>query len=445
MIQNLKMEKLNVILIGIDTLRADHLGCYGYKRPTSPAIDELAKNGVIFENCFSQAPATAPSFMSIMTSRYPTYHGIGENIGSVGRVICRTYSLDPAIPTLAAILKKNGYQTAAFTAGGNVHPLAGFGIGFDYYSVEHGLTGNLRSGDRKRTLLSDELRPWLGQHARENFFLFLHTYAAHNPWEPPKRYRQFFAPEAEERLIAPLFRNKTKADRATVKTLSKQSRGDIYHMLHSFVNPEKPKDVACLQALYDGAIRYVDECVAELLETVNALKLLERTVIVFTSDHGEEFLEHGMLSHQQLYNELLRVPLIIKAPNLKKSAAVDQIVRSIDIFPTILELLRIRRIPPVQGVSLIPALERNLNLLAVAETEMRGYSVQNKKYKYIYPRYKSYKIRTDELYDLEKDPNEKENILLEKPRIAEDMFALFEEELRRGNFPMPRRKIIYLM
>ena len=94
---------------------------------------------------------------------------------------------------------------------------------------------------------------------------------------------------------------------------------------------------------------------------------------------------------------------------------------------------------------MIPALERNLNLLAVAETEMRGYSVQNKKYKYIYPRYKSYKIRTDELYDFESDPNEKENILFEKPRIAEEMFALFEEELRRGNFPMPRRKIIYLM
>ena len=440
-----KATNYNVILIGIDTLRADHLGCYGYHRPTSPTINELAKNGILFKNCFAQAPATAPSFMSIMTSRYPTYHGIDENIGGTGRVICRTYMLDPAIPTLAAILKKNGYQTAAFTAGGNVHPLAGFGIGFDYYSVKHGLTGNLRSGARKRTLLSDELRPWLSQHARENFFLFLHTYAAHNPWEPPKRYRQFFAPEAEERLIAPLFRNKTKPGRASRKSLLKQSRGETYHALHSFVNLEELKDVACLKALYDGAIRYVDECVAELLETVHALKLLERTVIVFTSDHGEEFLEHGRLSHLQLYNELLRVPLIINVPNLKKSAAVDQIVRSIDILPTILELLRIKRIPPTQGVSLIPALERNLNLLAVAESETRGYSVQNKKYKYIYPRYKSYKIRTDELYDLEKDPNEKENILLEKPRIAEDMFALFEEELRRGNFPMPRRKIIYLM
>ncbi|MBI2122314.1 MAG: sulfatase [Candidatus Sungbacteria bacterium] len=439
------MKKLNVILIGIDTLRADHLGCYGYNRLTSPTIDELAKKGVIFKNCFAQAPATAPSFMSIMTSRYPTYHGIGENIGGTGRVICRMYALDPAIPTLASILKKNGYQTAAFTTGGNVHPLMGFGRGFDYYSVKHGWTGNFRLDAGKRILLSDDPRRWIRENARENFFLFLHTYAVHNPWDPPKRYRKFFVPEAEERLIVPLFRNKTKADRAHRKQLSEQTRGDTYHTLHSFVNPEKPEDVDCLKALYDGAIRYVDECIAALLETVNALGLSENTIIVFTSDHGEEFMEHGMLSHLQLYNELLRVPLIIRAPNLKKSVAVDQIVRSIDILPTILELLHIRRIPPVHGVSLIPASRKNLNLLAIAETETRGCAVQNKKYKYIYPRYKSYKIRTDELYDLEKDPEEKNNILFEKPRIAEKMFSLFEEELHRENLTPPRRKIMYLI
>jgi arylsulfatase len=422
-------KNLNIILIGIDTLRADRLGIYGYNRSTSPAIDEFGKDGVLFRNSFSQAATTAPSFMSIMTSRYPTYHGISANMGATGGGK-RTYVLDERIPTLAQVLKKEGYRTGAFTDGGNVYSNIGFGRGFDYYSM------NMERYNKPTgSIQADEILYWLQECSKEKFFLFFHSYAVHNPWLAPKEYREFFNRG---------YRGRFYVEQNFSEKLGVPKGANTYSYFLEQVRQGTEEEIQYLHDLYDGALKYVDDFIDTLMMHLEKLGLLKNTVIIFTSDHGEEFLEHGMLSHKQLYNELLHVPLMIRAPQFTTSVIAEQIVRSIDIFPTLFELLDIKINFPIQGTSLLEAPTKDLALLAVAETEGRGYTIQNKKYKYIFPQYKPYKTRTDELYDIENDPGEKHNIALDNMDIVEEMLAAFDQELHGLKLSRPRRRVMYL-
>ena len=435
-------KKYNVILIGIDTLRADHLGCYGYKRPTSPVIDAFAKESLFFKNCFSQAPVTAPSFMSIFTSRYPTCHGVLSNIGTKYN-LRRAYILDRRIPVFTEVLKKLEYRTAAFTDGGNLYGKLGFSRGFDYYSENPNRSRSVGA------IPQDDIFYWLREHARENFFLFLHTYAVHNPWFAPKSYQKLFDPTCGDHIKNPPFRQ--TLERRNIKV-------SPYHYFLSQIDRDSPDNLFHFKALYDGAIKYVDDFVGNLMELLGTLKLTDSTIVVFTSDHGEEFFDHGMLGHKQLYNELLRVPLIIMAPGFSRAFSTDQIVRSIDIIPTILDILGMAADFSVQGASLTKMFDNDLNFVAIAETERHGYSVQNKTHKYIWPRYKNYPphmklhaidnrvndIAVDELYDLTNDPQEKNNIAIKNLDIVEVMLGLFDSELNRIQPPRPRKKVIFL-
>jgi len=418
----------NVILIGIDTLRADHLGIYGYERNTSPTIDQFAKESVVFGNCFSQAPLTSPSFMSMMTSLYPTYHGVTSVIGGVGRN-GRVYTLDKKIPTLAEILKYHGYSTGAFTDGGNLYDKLGFGKGFDFYSM------NLRvRGDKVALIQEKDVFYWIKENLNNKFFLFFHTYAVHEPWMMPQSYLNLFSRG---------YTGKVAINKDFYKTLRAEKIFPRQY-LFKIANTLDPDDLKYLKAIYDGSIRYVDDFMKNLLSLLAELKLTDRTIIVFTSDHGEEFMEHGMLSHKQFYNELLRVPLIMRSPALPSSLAVSQLVRNIDIFPTILNQLGINIAAPIHGTSLIGAPTNDLNLQTIAETEGGGFSIQTKKYKYIYPRYKDYKIREDELYDLDNDPEEKNNIALQNLDLVGDMLAAYNDELHhRISLKHPKRGVAY--
>lgn len=416
------MHNYNVILIGVDTLRADHLGCYGYGRNTSPYINALAKKGVLFKNCLSQAPKTTPSFMSIMTSRYPTYHGITANISHMlragGRRIC---SLGPDVPTLAEILKGCGYQTAAFTDGGNLYSKIGFGRGFDYYAMNTKLLG---------IIPEDDILLWIRESAKKKFFLFFHTYAVHHPWVVPRRYLTLFDSEYRGKLR---IRPSSSAD-------PKRFPSRFYLRL---ADKNNPADIDYLRAIYDGAIKYVDDFIQNLLSLLIDLRIDNKTIIIFTSDHGEEFLDHGMLGHRQLYNELLHVPLIIGVPHLKNSSREQRTVRSMDIFPTILDLLDIKNSAPIHGISLFAA-RHTYPRLALAETEDVGYAIQDTKYKYIRPYYKKTRAtQIGELYNLVRDPGEKNNIVSEHPHIIEKMCYRFKRELHhRIVLPRPRKKFI---
>ena len=254
--KNAAFKNYNVILVAVDALRADHLGCYGYERPQraiSPAIDNLAKNGILFKKCLSQAPITAPSFMSVMTSCYPSYHGILENFSRFGK-LGKTFTLDEKVPTLAQILKKDGYRTGAFTDGGNLYGGIGFAKGFDYYAMNSGLGGFSRE---EGPIPMSELLYWLRENRGEKFFLFLHTFAVHSPWLAPKNYQTIFAEGNALNILPPSSENKQD-------DISKIWFEGYQRIMQSVDTDEK---VERLKNLYDGAIAYVDDAVNKRLRS----------------------------------------------------------------------------------------------------------------------------------------------------------------------------------
>ncbi|TFH25112.1 MAG: hypothetical protein E4H03_01745 [Myxococcales bacterium] len=285
----------NVVLISMDTLRADHVSAYGYERSTTPNIDALAERGVLFENAMSQSSWTRPAHLSMMTGLYPVEHGV--------RALINRQRLADSIPTLAAEMKRAGYATAAFTGGVNLAAAYGFDIGFDVYRT---------NGKYFRDNLED-VRFWLGEHAEERFFLFVHGYDPHTPYltDPVDRIALELPERPPRRGLRPTCkRNGRRAGRAK-----------------PFVDE------------YDGAIHRGDRYVGKLVDELDQHGLLDRTVLLFTSDHGEEFLEHGRCFHlTTLYREVLHVPLIIVAPGLEASRVERLVPASVAVGPTLLEI-----------------------------------------------------------------------------------------------------------
>lgn len=382
----------NVLLVTFDTTRADHLQPYGNDRAATPTLQGLASEGFLFEQAYSAAPITAPSHSTILTGRYPIAHGVRDN----GLFVLADQEL-----TLAEILRQNGYATAAAIGAYPVITKFGFSQGFDLFDDR--LTGNIEDhlGERiapKDRLFFDERRaaqvneavlPWLNQHAGKGkpFFIWLHYFDPHQPFEPPSPFDQRYADD-----------------------------------------------------LYAGEIAYADQALGRMLDHLRKLGELDRTLIVMTADHGEGLGEHGELTHAVLaYNSTLHVPLIIRPPAaIGGGMRISEHVGSVDIVPTILDLLRIKVPDAVQGRSLAP-------LMRGEAGEWRQYYAENMSphmshgwgklrvlfdgsYKYIHgPR--------PELYDLSKDPAELNNLLAERPAEGQRMheeLALFLQEFASG-------------
>jgi len=315
----------NVLLISIDTLRADHLGCYGYDRETSPAIDALASQSVLFEKAYSTSYHTADSHMSIFTSLYPSVHGVRNSKGKTGQV------LSTAVSTLPEILQANGYATAGFHGGGNVSGFYGFARGFDSY---------------KRTDEVADATAWIQEATDRPYFLFVHTYHVHDPYTPQPPYDSLFAPDYEGPI---------SADReALLGRTENESFNELRDVFWNQIEPSNGEDIEHLKALYDGQIREIDGRIGELVSA--ALEADERTLVILMSDHGEEFQEHGRFLHDQLYEELLRVPLILRLPS-GRSGRVEARISLIDLAPTLLDLLGIDAPAQFQGSSLLPVME----------------------------------------------------------------------------------------
>ncbi|HEX2253057.1 MAG TPA: sulfatase [Thermoanaerobaculia bacterium] len=292
------------ILVSIDTLRADHLGAYGYGRDTSPFLDRLAARGVLFENAVVPLPGTLPSHMSMFTGLYPPEHGVYPP----------DKVLSAEIETLPEAFRRHGFRTAGFTEGGYMSGHYGFARGFERFSDEFEDSPR----DVERTLARG-LDFLAGLGADEPFFLFVHTYAVHDPYDPPEPFRSRYWPRPPP---ANTFRP-TGANLVAVN-LGKAS-----------VTAEQ---VAYFEALYDGGIRYLDGVLEQWFGQLDDLGLLADTTIVITSDHGEEFLEHGKLVHEQIYHENLHVPLIVLHPALPAGRRVQRLVRTLDLAPTLHEL-----------------------------------------------------------------------------------------------------------
>ncbi|MBI5511170.1 MAG: sulfatase [Deltaproteobacteria bacterium] len=319
----------SLILISIDTLRADHLGCYGYDRPTSPNIDALAERAVRFANATSPSFRTAESHMSMFTGVYPSVHGVMTALDRSGR---KTRVPD-AIPVVTETLRRAGFTTAAFTGGGNVGPAFGFNRGMDTYdSVDE--PSWRKTFERARAFV---------RTTSERYFLFIHTYHVHDPYLPDPPWRDAFDPG---------YAGNIEADRAALVG----SQGADYWLAHdrfwARVDGRLAADVRHLAALYDGEIREVDDEIGSLL----AASQPARTVVVLTSDHGEQFGEHGGFLHDHIYEELTHVPLLIAGPTIPRGRTIEPRVSLVGLAPTLLDLLGIQSDPAAayQVASLVP-------------------------------------------------------------------------------------------
>jgi arylsulfatase A-like enzyme len=381
----------NVVLIGLDTLRADHVGAYGYPRPTTPRIDQLAAESVTFDVAVSQAPWTLPAFASIFTGVLPSFHRAGEGQApAVSR-------LDETRPTLATLLRAAGYRTASFVSNSWVGTKVGMARGFQ----THGEWQFSKDA-------VDAAVGWLEQQGSERFFLFVHILEPHHPYIPDAADAEVFIDPAYTGKIGMAFLGAPPPDLM-------------------------PADHQRIVDLYDGEIRWGDRQAGRVLDALAARGLAERTIVILTADHGEELFDRGELGHgHSLHRELLQVPLVMRFPGGPKTH-VSRPVRSMDIFATIFDAVGLPVPSGVNAVSLMPLVRGTApppgSDVALAEYVCFG----NRELKAI--RTPTEKLilnpasREVQLYDLATDPEERHDVAAIRPAVATALQGRLENEL----------------
>jgi arylsulfatase A-like enzyme len=409
----------NLILFSVDTLRPDRLGAYGSDRGATPAIDWLASTGILFENAYSQAPKTAPSHMTLFTGLYPEAHGVenwieGENP-----------RLSEGVPTLASILAAHGYETRALTGFGHLRPELGFDRGFSDYRSGGDVIALLRGTEQ--TL--EELAARRAAGDDQPFFLFLHTYEVHDPYVAPASY---LAPYVDPAYSGRIIGTRIELELRVGSDWAKQ-----HELYWSLVDKESSADLSHLQDLYEAAIAFTDGQIANLIHSLRELDLEDDTIVVFLSDHGEEFGEHGGFLHETLHEEVLRVPLIVKIPGERgdrsRGRRVVETVRLIDVLPTLLELLDLPAPPHLQGESFLPLLEGKPGpdrpVFAQWPHESMA-SITRGSWKLIQKA--EGEASTVELYELTEDSGERHNLAGEEVKKAAGLQGLLREHLQQS-------------
>jgi len=418
-------NRMNVVLISLDTLRYDHLGCYGYDRPVSPNLDRMASEGALFRRAYAHAPYTLPSHASLFTSLYPSAHGAEREDGS----------LPGGARLLPEILAQNGYDTASFTGGGFVSHEFGFHRGFDLCCEVDPLGDRYMSGvpinikklrDGSMGSLPAAFS-WIDEMRNRPFFLFLHTFMVHD-YLPRKEHAEAFNKEQPGGL---------GADRKTVSRLRKKWLAE---------NEISDVELAFLVNMYDASIRAADEMIGELLAHLDTLGIGDKTLVIVTSDHGEEFLDHGDMFHKNtLYEEMIRIPLIMRIPGADERAEINGCVRHVDIMPTVLDLLGIQPDRSFQGCSLLPLLngEESGERFVFAEVDLPGCSrrkcVIRNGWKYIAGDTDEALTRPAasrvELFNVNNDPQEK-NMLYEANPLIGNGLDSFLKSIEKKTEPL---------
>ncbi len=353
---SLSCKDCNILVIAVDPLRADALESMGGIRDYAPTIDGLAKQGYSFTNAISASSWTLPSAMSFMTGTYPSKHGIinkellrdspaGETVPAILKETA------PQLTPLVRVLRTHGYATGGFAGGAALDPSYGFAEGFDRYESP-GEFNDIASSSAKAL-------DFIRENSNKKLFVFLHGFDVHGQYMP--------AQGLDRRFVSSSYKGMLTGSPMEQKELREQGvrQGSLYLA---------DEDVMFLRAIYDEKVALLDREISEFLDAYNALGLPRKTIIVFTSHHGEEFYEHGRIDHgMTLFDEVIRVPLIIVVPGGAKGKRVDSQVRNIDILPTILAVVGIT--PPsgkIDGVSLVPLMQGNaMRLNAVSETSYR--------------------------------------------------------------------------
>ena len=371
------LRPLNVVVVTIDTLRPDHVHCYGYERVQTPTLDSLARRGVLFEQAVAQTPLTPPSHASIFTGQYPTAHHVRNTGGFI---------LPSSSRPLAKILQEQGWDTAAFIGSAVLKKIFGFNLGFAVYDDQMPKPGPKdefrEDPERRAGVVVDRAIQWLSAQSGKPFFLWVHLYDPHLPYDPPSPFR------------------------------------------------ERYKD-----HLYDGEIAYTDRELRRLIDVVGT-KAPQNTLIAVLSDHGESLGEHGEFTHGVfLYDSTLRIAFLMAGPGIPAGLRIKQQVRSIDFLPTLLELMGGKAPDQVQGASLVPAFSGRQAATGVSygETlypkmnmgwaELR--SIRTSQWKYV-------RAPKPELYDLSRDPGETTNVVRQHPVEVERFEAVLNGVVSPG-------------
>jgi len=385
-----------IILVSIDALRADRLGCYGNPREASPFMDQLAKQGTQFLYAFASQAFTPPSHASMFTSLYPDVFDI---------------PLDPRLPTLASILNENGFFTTAFTADGFLSE--GYGVLNGFEELDDHVIG--------LNNLEARTKQWLQTYHSEKFFLFLHTYYVHVPYAAPEKYVKEFA---DPSYSGPIMNDRE----STQSFVEKANNGEV---------TVTPEDVQRMFDIYDGQIRRIDDFIYALVEELKNRGIYDQTLLILTSDHGEQFYEFGHFQHYSDENPFAdvstRIPLIFHCPIFNGKDTHEGLTELIDIPPTILEAAGIDTPQIFQGKSLFPIISGQASS-AVKEEEFVFYHLPN-----VWGlRTRDKKLTVDfrpprkiHLYDLINDPDERHNIHSEKKkddRISTLLSKLLEKQ-----------------
>lgn len=433
-----KCEDCNVIIFVLDALRPDHLSSYGYYRNTSQNIDRFTENDILFKNAFSQSDNTFPSVTSIFTSTYPNSHGVQYAYKD---------KLSDKIPTLTQILKIHGYKTSVFAS-------------LNDYNSKH----LFKDFDEAYNIMSynewenNDIFYWLENNSDKKFFLYYHSYNIHSPYlvQNPEDIK-IFSPDYKGEVIgtydelSEMTFNKIKYyyENDTEKLYEYfdkdylEKNGNLFSGEYNVDKIAKifSKNPHCYDMvkegffdiftksdsgrkhmvdLYDTKIYFEDQFLNRIFNKLNELNLTRNTIIIITADHGEEFYEHGLFDHMQLYDEVLHIPLIIKVPSGHDKIVIEQLVQSIDIMPTILDLVKIPINHESQGTNLLPLIndEKNASINNYIYAQKGNDSVvRSKEWKlYIHN-------NRSELYDIENDREEKINLIEKKQDIAEKLFS----------------------
>ena len=360
-------EIKHIVLISMDTTRADHLSCYGYPKNTTPHIDALAAHATRFENVVSTAPMTLPAHSTMFTGMIPPAHGVHHNIG---------YQLAPSNTTMAEMLRDDGFHTAGIISSFVLFTKFGINQGFNTYNETFSGARGTRFGLERRgdetTLVALD---WLEHHKGDKSFLFLHYFDAHENYDPPEPFATEFA-------------------------------GDPYA----------------------GEIAFVDHCIGQVIQKLKDLDIYDSTLLIVTGDHGEMLGEHGEDEHSYfIYQSAIHVPLIVKLPGQEKGAVIAQNVGLIDLVPTICSLLKIDPPAGIQGKDLSPMLhgripeddERYLYAESTGPSRIGASSLMA----IVHGQWKYIQAPRPELYDLDADPGEENNLFEQethRSRILQD-------------------------
>jgi len=428
----------NLLVLMVDTLRADHLGCYGYGRDTSPRIDAFAKEGVLFENAATPRPKTSPAIASFFTGTWPETH----------RVARTNTELVEENLTLAEVLQREGFRTLGLSANANISSPLGFAQGFDeFHWVMRMELKDGRKIDNHAGTLALRAIQWLSQHRNERLFVYVHFIDPHTPYRPPGPY-------------ATLFEGDELDGRLGTRELRVLEKEHIDCIEKAVYLPEAGFNLDRYVTRYDGEIRFTDTAVGQLLDALAALGLAESTAVVFTSDHGESMIEHRAFFNHGLfaYEEQVHIPLVIRGPGIPAGRRRTEQVSLVGLMPTLLDLVGVKRPERVEVDSFSDLLapdtlesEGQPTLLSVNEENRSiGSGLRTNRWKYLFnPKGRAPEdarrlknlllpgrrfafalnpLRNDQLeeqlYDLEADPGETENLAYRERAIRDELSRL---------------------